>query len=257
MIELLTSLDLQHVERILNHPSVYPWIALGDGEPIDAARLLDNPNVTVLMGEHGGQFYHRRAPGLFEGHSAFIHPEGRGRYAFNVTQATMAWIFAHTEAMEIVTRVPKGNIAAAALARMLGMHHDCTLPLGWMSKRRPIPAGLWSLSIQSWMSRAPKLIERGQWFHDRLEAEFERIGLHGDAHQDDETHDRYVGAAAELIFGGQPDKAVFLYNRVAMLAGWQPLAVAERSPLTIDIGLCQIVVGNDDFEAVRELQPCQ
>src|SRR5262245_33169158 len=99
-IDLLGPADAERADYILNHPSVASgW----GGARIDVPALLSTPGVIALMGEHGGQFYHRRGPGLYEGHSAFL-PKGRGRYALVATHATLKWMFTRTDAVEVITR---------------------------------------------------------------------------------------------------------------------------------------------------------
>jgi hypothetical protein len=75
-------------------------------------------------------------------------------------------------------------------------------------------------------------------------------------HPQDDAHDRYVGACVETIYGGQPEKAVILYNRWARFAGYQPIALVSKSPLLIDIGTAILQVINESFQVVQcRLQP--
>jgi hypothetical protein len=247
-VDIQRHTEAAHLNSILNHPEVHASVAYDD-KPLDLTPVMESPNVIALYGEHGGQVYHRLQPGLFEAHSAF-KPEGRGEWALAATNATLKWIFTRTEAVEIVTRVPAGNVAAKALAKSIGGVHDCTLPHGWVKDGAPIPADVFSLTIQGWMKSAPTLAERGKWFHARLDAEFDRLGISEPPHDDCIVHDRYVGAACEMMFGGQPDKACVFYNRVGALAGWHPIAVANYDPLVVNIGSAILVMCGDDFFVV-------
>lgn len=247
--------EAAHLNSILNHPEVHPWVAY-DENPLDLTPVMENPNVVALYGEHGGQVYQRLQPGLFEAHSAF-KPEGRGEWALAATRETLKWIFVHTEAVEIVTRVPAGNVAARALAKAIGGVQDFTLPEGWVKAGKPVSADVFSLTIQGWMKSAPDLPSRGKWFHARLKAEFDRLGIAEPQHADDETHDRYVGAACEMIFGGQPEKACVFYNRVAVISGWHPIGVVNLDPLAIHIGSAILVMRGDDFFVVPPQKPAQ
>jgi hypothetical protein len=239
--------DPGHVNRIVNHPEVHPWLAK-DETPLDLASLLGSPDIYALFGQFGGQIYQRLQPGLFEAHSAFL-PSGRGRWALAVTEATLRWMFTRTEAVEILTRCPAGNVRAKALAKAIGGRHAFTAPNGWARNGKPVVADIYSLTIQDWMVRAPGLVERGRWFHERLESEFERLGIAELAHADDETHDRYVGAAADMVLGGQPQKAVVFYNRIAVMMGWQPVAIKSVEPLALDIGSAIVMLHGDGFTA--------
>jgi hypothetical protein len=248
--------DAQHLNSILNHPEVLPLVSDGSSDTLDMTPVMESPDVIALYGEHGGQVYHRLQPGLFEAHSAF-KPEGRGEWALAATRQTLKWIFTHTEAVEIVTRVPAGNVAARALAKAIGGVHEFTLPGGWVKDGKPIPADVFSLTIQGWMKSSPDLPSRGKWFHGRLNAELDRLGIAEPPHDDDETHDRYVGAACEMMFGGQPDKACIFYNRVASLARWHPIAILDYEPLVVNIGSAILVMRGDDFIAIPPPKPAQ
>lgn len=241
--------EATHLNSILNHPEVFPLISDGSSDSIDMTPVMESPDVVALYGEHGGQVYQRLQPGLFEAHSAF-RPEGRGEWALAATQQTLKWVFTRTEAVEIVTRVPAGNLAARALAKAIGGTHDFTLPAGWVKDGKPISADVFSLTIQGWMKSAPDLPSRGKWFHGRLNAEFDRLGISEPPHDDCSVHDRYVGAACEMIFGGQPDKACIFYNRVAGLAGWHPIFIERYDPLVVNIGSAILVMRGDDFVVV-------
>src|SRR5690606_36474348 len=134
-----------------------------------------------------------------------------------------------------------------ALAKSVGLSHEFTSPTGWVLKGKTVPADVMSITIQGWMKSAPGLVERGRWFHEELECEFERVGIVEPQHDDDETHDRYVGAACEMVFGGQPQKAVVFYSRVASIMAWHPISIASRDPLTVFIGSAFLVINGRDF----------
>jgi hypothetical protein len=240
--------DATHVNSILNHPEVHPWVAR-DSTTLDLSPIIGHPDVVALFADKGGQVYQRLLPSLWEAHSAFL-PEGRGDYALSVTRATLAWMFTRTDACEIVTRVPHGNLAAKALARSISGQLEFTIPGGWVKDGSPIDADLFSLSVQGWMRSAPDLIDRGRWFHDRLEAELDRLGIKEGKHDQSDVHDRYVGAAVEMFFGGQPLKGAVLYNRIAAVMGWQPVAVLSLDPIVVDIGSARLVMRGDDFIAL-------
>lgn len=252
-VEIQRHTEAAHLNSILNHPEVLPWIT---DKPLDMTPVMENPHLIALYGEYGGQVYQRLQPGLFEAHSAFV-PEGRGEWALAATQQTLKWIFTRTEAVEIVTRVPAGNAAARALAKSIGGVHDFTLPHGWVKDGKPIPADVFSLTVQGWMKTAPDLPARGKWFHARLNAEFDRLGIQEPPHEDDETHDRYVGAACEMLFGGQPDKACVFYNRAALVANWQPIMVANYEPLVVNIGSAILMIRGDDFVVIQPQKMAQ
>lgn len=242
--------DAKHINAILNHPEVYPYVrGLAEG-PLDLAPLLESEGVIALLGEHGGQVYAQLQPGLYECHSQFL-PQGRGDYAIAATQASLKWMFARTDAVEIMTRCP--HQGAKILAKNIGGTFEFTNPRGWVVDGKDVPADIYSLKIQDWMRTAPGLTEKGAWFHQRLEAELARHGQKDLVHAHDDIHDRYVGAVCEMFFGGQPVKGEIFYNRFAAFAGYGPITVLRDrngrpiAPLALDIGTAILVLRDDDF----------
>lgn len=238
--------DAAHINAILNHPEVYPFVRGPVEGPLDFTAFLQSDDVYALFGEHGGQIYVRLQSGLFEVHSQFL-PEGRGDYAIAVTRASLRWMFTRTDAVECLTRCPLNNPAAKALARGIGGQFQWTNPRGWFADGKPVAAEIWSLTLQEWTRTAPGLAATGKWFHDRLEAELDRHGAKELAHPEDQAHDRYVGAAVEMFFGGQPDKGAVFYNRFAALGGYHPVEIVSRNPLAVDIGTATLLMRDNDF----------
>jgi len=248
MIEITRHTDAAHINAILNHPDVYPWVRGPVDGPLDMGPLMQQAgeHVYVLMGVHGGQVYERLQPGLFEVHSQFL-AAGRGAWAIEATRQSLEWMFTRTEAMELLTRVPHGNAPAKALAKGIGGTFEFTNPKGWVMHGKPVPADIYSLKIQDWIRTAPGLVEKGQWFHDRLEQELARHGASELAHPDDEAHDRHVGAAVGMFLGGQPHKGAVIYNRFAALGGYHPIEIVSLDPLAVDIGTAVLEMRGDDF----------
>ena len=139
--------DAAHINAILNHPEVYPFVRGSVEGPLDLSPMIESDDVYALFGEHGGQVYHRLQPGLFVAHSQFT-PPGRGEYALAVTRATLHWMFTHTEALEVMTLCPSGNPAAKALAKAIGGQFQWTNPTGWVMDGKPVAAEIWALTLQ-------------------------------------------------------------------------------------------------------------
>lgn len=166
------------------------------------------------------------------------------------TQECLKWMFTRTDAMEIMTRCPHGNLPAKALAKAIGGTYEFTNPNGWVMDGKAVPADIYALRIQDWLRTAPGLEERGAEFHDKLEKEFARLGM-GDNHPDDANHDRHVGAAYEMFMGGQPHKGAVIYNRFASMAGYLPIYVVSTEPfVSVNIQSALLVMKNDDFFVV-------
>ncbi len=238
--------DAARLNAIVNHPDIYPWVkGFADG-PLDLSPVIDGGEAVCLLGEHGGLLFHRLQPGLYEVHTQVV-PEGRGEWALNCARACLHWLFTRTDAVEVLTKCPEGNLAAKSLARACGLTKEFTNPVGWVLDGKPVPADIYSITIQTWMRTASGLAERGAWFHRRLEAEFERLNVRDLSHMDDATHDRYVGAACEMILGGQPDKAAVFYNRWAALATYAPIAIASYEPMAVNIGNALVLVCDGDI----------
>ncbi len=238
--------DATRLNEICNHPEVYPWVRGPADTPVDMTEVVASGNTITLLGKHGGILFHHLQPEIFEAHTQML-PSGRGTWALECVQACLAWLYTRTDAMEVLTRCPKGNLAALALAKAIGGVKEFSNPKGWHKDGKPIPADIYGLRIQDWMRTAPGLVERGRWFHDRLKAELAKHGAEELAHPDDEVHDRYVGAAAEMMLGGQPIKGCILYNRWAVMAGYAPIFVASLNPLLVNIGNAVLAVNDGDF----------
>ena len=233
--------DAIQLNRIVNDPSVYRWVKGYMTGRMDLTNVVTNPNNILLMGEHGGVIFAMHQHGLYEAHTQVL-PAGRGKWALFMVRAALHWMFTHTIAMEIMTRCPHGNLPALALAKSIGGHFEFTNPRGWIMDLDPIPADVYALTVQDWLRTAPGLVERGRMFHAKLNEEYARLGKTPKELPDDEAHDRYVGAMAEMIIGGQPDKGVMLYNRFAALASYGAISIISRMPLTLDIGDALVIV---------------
>jgi hypothetical protein len=247
---MLSQLELQtdatRLNAIVNHPDVYPWVkGFADGE-LDISPVLQEEGTVCLLGEHGGLLFHKLQPGLYEIHTQ-IKREGRGPWALHCAQAALHWLFSKTDAVEVLTKCPQGNVAAKALARACHLSYEFTNRAGWILDGKVIPADIYSLKVQDWMRAAPGLSERGEWFHNKLTGEFKRLGVPDLAHEDDATHDRYVGAACEMILGGQPEKGVLFYNRWARLASYAPIEIVSIDPVAFNIGNALVVMRGQDF----------
>src|SRR6202161_2077340 len=105
-------LDAGFLNRIANDPHVRPWIAPGK-EPLDLTFHVENRNNVLLAGEHGCCIFLKMLPGVYEVHTQ-VRREGRGEWTNALTAACAHKMFLQTDAYEIMTRVPAGDIAAKA-----------------------------------------------------------------------------------------------------------------------------------------------
>jgi hypothetical protein len=226
--------DGEKINRIVNDPSVYPWVRGVCEGPLDLGPLLQDQRHVCLMEDFGGCLFTQQSPGIYEVHTQFL-PQGRGAKALATVQGALHWMFTRSGAVEIWTRCPKGNLGARVLAKAIGGREEMVVKQGWVQDGQIIPATIFSLTIQEWMKTAPGLEEIGDWFHRKLEEEYRIAGYSEPVHDDDPSHNRYVGAAVEMIRGGQAYKGQIFYNRFAAMSGYQPIKIINTDPVMVDI----------------------
>jgi hypothetical protein len=241
------------INEISNRPDIYPWVHGNLEGPLDFTGFVEEKSPHVnLMGEHGGCIF-SKCPvgyGLYEGH-VHIAPKGRGRWALTAVKECIYYMFTSTDAVEIWCRCPAGNIAVHALVRALkrdiGGSKEFRAVNGWIQDRKHIPADIYSIQIQDWMRSAKGLVEWGRWFQGQINEEFRRLGKQELQHEEDETHNRYVGAAVEMIRNGQAVKGVVFYNRWAAMAAYQPIHLVSNDPITLNVGEATLELHGKNF----------
>ena len=238
--------DAKRLNEIINDPSVLPWVRGGVDGPIDMTFAVQNPANILLVGEHGAMLLIQLQPGLFECHTQVL-PVGRGQWAVDFANSCVFWTFTRSQCFELVTKCPHGNLPARALARCVGGKKLFTNPRGWTKDGKTIPADIFGITIQDWLLTAEGLEERGHWFHERLMAEYRKLGRNEPPHPDDATHDRYVGMACEMFLGGQAQKAVIMYSRWALMADYAPIELLSLDPVAINIHDAVLVMRKNDF----------
>lgn len=234
------------VNEILNHPSVYPWVhGLVDG-PLDLTPAIEDRRNVLLMGEHGGIMFHHHGPGLFEAHSQCL-PEGRGDWMLTFTHAALHWMFTQTGCVEVITRVPKGNLAARALTKAAHLTTRLVHPQGWTLAGKIVPAEVFGLTVQDWILTAPAL--GSGW--DGVPSSVQRLlgAL-------DPTNRRYAVAALDMISGGVPEKGVVFFNRWAAMTDQPELSMVSRKPMAFEYGNGLIVfrASGDYYATGSDLQ---
>lgn len=247
------SFDAAEINPIVNHPEVFPLISVPGIEKLDLTDLLADPRNVLLMAEGGGILFCQQEPGIYEVHTNFL-PEHRGRNAIRSSVDAYAWMFMHTDCMVLETKVPAFNKAAEKFCSIVGATKEFERKKVWPTKDGDVDMSFWALRYDDWVRKAHGLVEAGEEFHEHLNRELERHGadLAQRVHPDEECHDRYVGACVETIYGGQPQKAVVLYNRWAQFAGYLPITLISLAPaVLIDIGDALIHVGDHTFKVIK------
>ena len=242
--------DATRINTVVNDPSVHPWVCLPGQGVLDLSPVVGDPRNVLLMADRGGLLFVQHEPGVYEVHTQFVK-EVRGRAVVEATRAAVHWMFTKTDCMEVLTKVPQGNVAAEALTRLVGGVLDFERSNAWPSDKGQRAVKFYGLRYADWVRSARALEERGHWFHERLESEKARLGSAAVIHDDDPAHDRHVGAAVEMILSGQVAKAIVLYNRWARFAGYAELRVVSASPVIIDIQEALIAVNGDNFEVIK------
>lgn len=121
------SRDAAFLNRVVNDPSVLPWVNLGlfpDG--IDTKPLVENDRNLFLANEHGGFLLVDKGDGIYEIHTQFL-PEGRGRSAIEAGREAMRYVFTQTAIQALMTFCPLNNPQAAFLAKACGMNRFKTV----------------------------------------------------------------------------------------------------------------------------------
>src|SRR6185437_1081510 len=103
---------------VANHPAVRPWIGAPQPGPVDVTPLVADQRNILLMGDGGGVMFQFLDPGLYEAHTQFV-PEARGVEALKAVKDALRWMFTRSDAIEIVTKVPDGNVPALGLVRAI------------------------------------------------------------------------------------------------------------------------------------------
>jgi hypothetical protein len=238
----------QHLNRIANHPTVRPWVG-GVGE-LDLSDAVSNPANFVLLNERGGCFFENCGNGVFEVHTLF-EPEGRGAEALHAVQDALHWMFTQTDCVELQTKVPAGNKGALGLVRAIHGREHFRRENAWrLPDGQQVGIAFYALNIHEWAGRCDATKAYGEWFHDKLEAAKIAQGGTTEIHDDDEAHDRYVGATVEMMLAGQVDKALWFYNRWARFAGYTQVRQVSTAPVLIDIQDAVISLKPNDFEVV-------
>ena len=152
-------------------------------------------------------------------HTAFL-PQGKGREARDLARFAAVKMFSHTACEKLITQTHVTNPKASP-----------PLSFGfrkWFSSNEY----QWhSLSIEDWAIKSPECKKLGEDFHKKLDA----FDGHK-AHADDETHDRFVGAAISMIISGQVEKGIDFYNIWAVFAGYMEAVIQSEVPLKINTG---------------------
>lgn len=228
----------KRINEIVNDKSVFDLIAPeGIGETIDLTDTVNNLNNFVLMDFEepslgGFVFFATPISNTYEVHTQFL-PEGRGQYAYGLAKDALHYMFCKTDCVEVLTKVPRFNHPANAFAKSLGFTQEFTRKNAWIKKSNSSPHDLDFLSLRflNWALNDPDSLIRGNEFRKTLD----KFQIHVN-HPTDVVHDKVVGACLEIIFSGPIDKAIHLYNKWTLFAGYEPALKITSNPLVLSMG---------------------
>jgi hypothetical protein len=241
--------DADRLNEVLNDPEVRPDVAdltLGN---LDVRGSVENPDNVLLMGEHGGVMFFKIMAGCYECHSQ-VRKSGRGQWAIDMVLACARHMFTKTDCFEITTRIPREHLGARGLAIKAGMSHEFSVDDGCVWRGQKMPMDIYSFRIQDWIKAAEDVEDTGRWFHRRLNEEAIRLGITDHPHENDDTHNRYVGASVEMAMAGQVQKSTLWYNRWAVCARHPIIHLISVDPpcVKMDIGLLTIRDGDIEVQ---------
>lgn len=237
----------ERINAVVNHQDVRPWV--GGTGLLDLSQVVANQSNVLLMGDGGGFLLVQQEPSIYEVHSQFL-PEARGESVVQAALDASRYMFTRTDCVEIRTKVPAGNVAAAALTRRMGWEFQFERANAWQTPGGFSSVRYYAKTINQWANTAPGIADTGHWFHEKLEAAKIAAGSAMPVHDDDEAHDRYVGATCEMISAGQIAKGLNFYRRWAPFAGYAPILVIATNPVVIDIQDAILAIRDNDFEVI-------
>lgn len=226
----------KRVNRIINDPSVLPWVQGAQESPIDLTPSIQDQRNILLMGQHGGTLFHQHFAAIYEAHIQVL-PAGRGPWCKLMSQASLYWMFCKTDAMEIMARIPTGNPAVRALVKSLSFRKQESVTSGWTYDGKEISADVFAITLQEWAGTSPGLVERGEWMARKVNkslAEPTFILQEGQA--------RYLGVLYEMAVCGMPSKGVMLYNRWAAMASSAQIEICSIKPFAVIVNETVVVV---------------
>lgn len=233
------TLDATFLNTVANHPEVRPHI--GGFGALDLTQIIANPANIALQCDHGGWVLVRHEAGTFELHTLFLK-SGRGKGYFGRAAEAMDYLFAASDAREIVTRVPALNRGAAFAADRCGFVERFTRKDAWTGAvGETCDVSYRALDIDRWAATSSAALREGEWFHAEIETAKVAFKSSLQDHPEDMAHDRAAGAAVMMIRAGNVRKGVWFYNRWARLAGYAPITLLGEFPVVIDVGVGVIV----------------
>lgn len=233
--------DAKLINEIMNHPDVRRAFDVPsmEGKPLDFTNFINNPNNIGLVWKGVCCIFKRVMAGLYECHFAAL-PEYRGKRGMPAALKAFEYVFTQTDAIEVITKCKVDDVASNAGARSVKFQEVLVTRPMTESSHGLVSMRTYSMTIQNWAVWAPGLVEQGHAFHDKIKA----------LHDNDDVHNRYVGGAMLMLYGGQHMKAIGFYNRGAIMSGYRPIKILSTNPFIVDIIEAKIQINGNDFEVI-------
>lgn len=237
------SMTATFLNSVANTPDVRRW--LGGTGAIDMTPALADPRNIAVECASGGFVALQLGEGRYEIHSLFL-PDKAACEAIALMRQGLDYLFAATEARELVTKVPVKNRAAAGLARLAGFAKLFDLPIKWDGDGDQLVA-FHTLTLEKWAMQSAQALSAGTWAHDAMEqAKAEGQSSLGAHSAEADAHLRMAGVAMLMLQAGQPRKAERVYNAWADWTGYPRITVLRDHPIVIDLeGIVIEARGND------------
>lgn len=138
------STDPAFLERVANHPRVYPSVSAKGCGPISFG-VNWTDCVGIEFGEAGGFVFHRMTPTAYEVHTLFL-PKTRGADGF--AQQALDYMFNEAGADLVMTQVARDLPHARRFAERQGFKHLQVVPNGWERESGLVDVDLFELTKQ-------------------------------------------------------------------------------------------------------------
>lgn len=240
------------LNEIANDPRVRPNLLAPEG-PIDLTGQIGNPANVTIVNRSGGFIAIQMTPMLYECHTIFTPEKESFADVLTLAHEAQTYMFTHTQATELITRVADGNRGADIAARKARFKE-----IGRQKNLAPgVDAAILRVGIDDWALSSTESKVEGWSFHNLIAEAKAAAGKADSVHEDDDRHDKFVGAALLMAKSGQTMKAFMFYNRAAFIYGYEPIRMVNDSPAILDTGDAVITIVKGDVEVmlVKERVP--
>lgn len=226
--------------QVANHPAVFPAVSYAGQERIDLSEAWGR--LIGLEFEGGGFLLEQLEPGYLEVHTLFLPGAEEIRAK---AWLALTFIFTHTDAVELVTKVPVDNVKALGLAKAVGFNQRFRRTKAWDRWSGAVDVDYLGMTLDEWIRTDPTLEPVGESLHEMLQAE------HEVKHEDDPAHNAYVGAAIFCACAGNLTKGVAIYNRWARFAGYE--LVEQVSDTAVSFDGVKVELAAEGFRIAKEV----